>query len=260
MGLMDRDNARETRQSPGTDAPFSPPESTAHGWVIAVTAVVCIACLSLKACQWWGAQLPTHGTPSRAAPQRAADGAPGPSIEPPQDLERSKADRGVTVVKCVSASGITLSNGPCEANTKATVVSRYTESRASSEPSSTTASSIYLCRAYNGSAFWAEAHCNQHNALIEQIVPVPGNLPWAQKVQLAEQERARGMAAPVAAAPPQPAAMRHPECLHLDARVAQLDAWAREPLGPAEQDRIRSERQFARDRQFALKCGSSPPR
>ena len=34
------------------------------------------------------------------------------------------------------------------------------------------AATIYLCKACNGSMFWAQAHCNQHNAFIERMETV----------------------------------------------------------------------------------------
>ncbi len=117
---------------------------------------------------------------------------------------------------------------------------------------------IYLCRAYNGGTFWAQAHCNQHKALIESIVPVPPGLPFEQQVELAEQRR-RKVAQAENAPPPVQAASdfagaRKMECLALDRRVEDLDAIARQRLVAQTQDRIREERRAARDRQFALRC------
>lgn len=48
---------------------------------------------------------------------------------------------------------------------------------------------IYLCEAYNGSTFWAQAHCSKHNALIDRIETV-ADVPWDQQVQQAEQGKA----------------------------------------------------------------------
>lgn len=48
---------------------------------------------------------------------------------------------------------------------------------------------IYLCKAYNGSTFWASAHCSQHNALIDRIENVADGVPWAQQVRHAENGR-----------------------------------------------------------------------
>ena len=44
------------------------------------------------------------------------------------------------------------------------------------------------------------------------------------------------------------------ECAYHDARIRHLDAQARQALPAWEQDRLRSERKAARDRQFALRC------
>lgn len=55
------------------------------------------------------------------------------------------------------------------------------------------AGTVYLCKAYNGSTFWASNHCNQHNAFIERIEHVADGIPWDQQVQQAEQGRAAGI-------------------------------------------------------------------
>lgn len=52
------------------------------------------------------------------------------------------------------------------------------------------AATIYLCKAYNGSMFWAQAHCNQHNAFIERMERVADGIPWDQQVQQAENGKA----------------------------------------------------------------------
>lgn len=52
------------------------------------------------------------------------------------------------------------------------------------------AATIYLCKAYNGSMFWAQAHCNQHNAFIERIETVADGVSWEQQVQQAESGKA----------------------------------------------------------------------
>ncbi|MDM0028398.1 hypothetical protein [Variovorax saccharolyticus] len=49
------------------------------------------------------------------------------------------------------------------------------------------AATIYLCKAYNGSTFWANTHCNQHNAFIERIDTVPDGMPWDRQVEQAQQ-------------------------------------------------------------------------
>lgn len=56
--------------------------------------------------------------------------------------------------------------------------------------SSVHAGTIYLCKSYGGATFWASAHCNQHNALIDRIETVADGISWDQKVQQAEQLKA----------------------------------------------------------------------
>lgn len=116
--------------------------------------------------------------------------------------------------------------------------------------------SIYLCKAYSGGTFWAQAHCNQHNALIESIVSVPDGIAWDQQVALAEQHR-NGNRQPqhrVVSNEVNTHAARQSECKALDARVTHLDAMARQPQGAQMHDWIRSERKQARDRQFEIRC------
>ncbi|WBY03140.1 hypothetical protein PE066_06295 [Ramlibacter tataouinensis] len=115
--------------------------------------------------------------------------------------------------------------------------------------------SIYLCKAYSGGTFWAQAHCNQHNALIESIVSVPDGLPWDQQVALAEQQRnGSHQQHRVISTETSSHAARQGECKALDARITHLDAMARQPQGAQTHDWIRSERKAARDPQFALRC------
>ena len=113
------------------------------------------------------------------------------------------------------------------------------------------AGSIYLCRAYSGGMFWAQAHCNQHNALIDRIVSVPDGIPWEQKVALGEQQlRGVTRGAERTLQPSTSAPSNKAECAALDSRVSELVDMARQPHSAASQDWIRSERKSARDRQF----------
>jgi hypothetical protein len=60
---------------------------------------------------------------------------------------------------------------------------------------SSEAATLYLCKAYNGSTFWAQAHCGQHNALVERMESV-ADVPFAQQVEQAQGARNRAAAAP----------------------------------------------------------------
>lgn len=55
------------------------------------------------------------------------------------------------------------------------------------------AATLYLCKAYNGSTFWASAHCSQHNALIERMESV-ADVPFDQQVEQAQGARNRASA------------------------------------------------------------------
>lgn len=116
---------------------------------------------------------------------------------------------------------------------------------------------IYLCKGYDGGTFWAQAHCNQHKAIIDRIVSVPDNMPFQQQVEVAQQRVASSREL-TQQMPPQPTVNRqsqvNAECKALDERVTQLDAMARQPQSGQMQDWIRGERKTARDRQFALRC------
>lgn len=120
--------------------------------------------------------------------------------------------------------------------------------------------SLYLCRAYSGGTFWAQAHCNQHNALIERIVSVPDNLPFDQQVNLGEQERQQKNTIvntninTETTVNSNLAAAKIAECKSLDIEITHLDAMARQPQSGQVQDQISVRKRKARDRQFGLKC------
>ena len=119
------------------------------------------------------------------------------------------------------------------------------------------AGSIYLCRAYGGGAFWSQAHCNQHNALIERIVSVPESLPFNQQVNLAEQQRQQAATTNTVTntvITNSTAPSKDAECKALDAQITQFDAMARQPQSGQMQDWITGEKKKARDRQFGIKC------
>ncbi|MGJ7565613.1 hypothetical protein ACSFBM_17305 [Variovorax sp. GB1R11] len=45
------------------------------------------------------------------------------------------------------------------------------------------------------------------------------------------------------------------ECVQLNALITSIDAAARQPQPPLEQDRLKDQRRQAHDRRFALRCG-----
>lgn len=123
------------------------------------------------------------------------------------------------------------------------------------------AATIYLCKAYGGGTFWAKAHCNQHNSLIERIVSVPDGLPFEQQVSIGDQQRAAAASSNITTTTTTNTVInqasgndRQAECKALDAQVQQYDAMARQPQSGQMQDWISAQRKKARDRQFQIKC------
>lgn len=119
------------------------------------------------------------------------------------------------------------------------------------------AESIYLCKGYSGGTFWAQKHCNQHNALIDRIVSVPDGMPFDQQVNLGQQQRqATTNTTTVTNTVTTNSVTQSPgtECKALAAQVTNLDAMARQPQSGQTQDWITSEKRKVRDRQFQLRC------
>lgn len=52
---------------------------------------------------------------------------------------------------------------------------------------------IYRCKAYAGGVFWSTAYCGTQQALIDRTATVPGGMPFAQQVQIAEGQRTDAM-------------------------------------------------------------------
>jgi hypothetical protein len=129
-------------------------------------------------------------------------------------------------------------------------------------PFGASAGSIYLCKAYAGGTFWASAHCNQHNALIERIANVPDGLPFDQQVNIANQQRQSAASTTTNSVTVNTttvtnnnsAAGHIAECKALDASITQYDAMARQPQTGQMQDWITGEKKKARDRQFRIHC------
>lgn len=130
-------------------------------------------------------------------------------------------------------------------------------------PVASSADTVYLCKTYSGGEFWSKAHCGKHNALIQRIVNVPDGLPFDQQVHLGQQAQAQAEGARLAA-PPQPVqttqqptqTTRAVDCAALANRIHSLDAVARQGQSAQSQDRIRQERQAARDAQLRGGCRS----
>ena len=150
--------------------------------------------------------------------------------------------------------GNSYSTTPCNAGRSVDVTPQGSPSR---ERNSSSTSTVYLCESYGGGMFWSSAHCNTQSALIERTATVPSNIPWDQKVAIAQAQRS---AAEIAARPPpvvqyqNSGPTRASQCAALNDQVTQYDAMARQPQSGQMQDWISQQRKAARDEQFRLRC------
>ena len=261
MGIQDRDYMRERGRGElnrkqerrrrrlddlfaGTDRPFAPAKETSLVWIVVFWILVAAA---LYLAYQSALQQPGHAKPRAAMPTQVPQPLTSSArLEPPSAAEPAPVVRRETTARAALNAGIQVHE-----------TARTPSTQARQEPPPT-GGTIYLCKAYNGSAFWAQSHCNQHQALIDSMVSVPAGMPFEQQVELAQQRRrevARTVYAPPTPTPTvAPAATSKVECEALDARVNQLDAMARQPQSAQMQDWIRGERKAARDRQFGIRC------
>lgn len=240
---MEQDNRAPAGTRPGpwfdrtAGTPFTPPTSDSPT-LLRVVAWICMAIALYLAHGWWQAMQQNEQATARQAPARA---------------EMHAMPRQMALPQAV----VPPSPAPAPARNSEPTAGNHAGRRAASAPE-TTGGTIYLCRAYDGAAFWAQTHCNQHRALIDRIASVPPGMPFQQQVELARREvrmvQTTLAPPPAVAQAPAPEDHRRSRCQALDELVARLDAKARQPLSAQEQDSIRAQRRAARDEQYALRC------
>lgn len=243
MGLQDRDYMHERQHR---DPPFTPPEpGTASTW-IAILLVVTTLFALYRGYDWL---LERRGQ------------KPRPTANAPFTVQLPKATRIIVQQQPTPLPASCVGHGCADAAEVPDVAasSRRMANPDRPRPTEPVPSQItlYHCKAYSGGTFWANAHCNQHKALVDRMVNVPGSLPFDQQVHLAESQRQSAMAQPTVHAVTN-TVIKQPthreECEALDAQVLHWDAMARQPQSGPTQDWIREQRKKARDRQFALRC------
>lgn len=247
MGLQDRDYMRERRSA---GRPFSPPKPARTPALTIVLVFVMSLFALYKGADWWLDHRATHMQPvaamSPAAVPRESDTPPAQrpthfaypaAQEPPPEAPRS-------VTKCVVNGRTSYSDAECPRGAAARIVTSQSDLRATQASATIPRDSvvtIYLCKAYNGGAFWSSSHCNQHRALIDHMVSVPGTLPFDQQVALAENE-ANARQAQSAAQDQESARLRRCEAL----RAERDSIWSRysnrqlQPPDVIGQDRSRT--------------------
>lgn len=127
-----------------------------------------------------------------------------------------------------------------------------------SDPLNAGGESITLYRCKGAGLFWSRVHCQHRGAYVVRAYTVPADLPLADQIAFARHRMADLTPPPapqggatVAARAPDDKAWR---CRRLKEEIAALDAYARQPLPPGEQDRVRFERRTATDQHFRLRC------
>ena len=243
MGLQDRDYMHERRRE---RSPFTPPPARRSGLVMVGVFLVLAVGLYLGfdwliARQAAGGRLPTWGVGSpKPLPQTGSN-------EPPPGWQR-----------CVVNGQTVFSPTACPSPGRGGAGSeRLTAPATRSAPQAASGSiTLYHCKAYNGGTFWANTHCNQHQALIDRMVEVPARLAFSQQVEMAE--GGRRSAAALQSAPPAvfqaPVVSNRGACDALAQQIQHWDALARQPQSAQTQDWIRAERHKTRDRQRSLRC------
>lgn len=235
MGLQDRDYMRDRNRSASENEPPFRPPAERQSLLLMILWWLAIAYILFKMFGWWQEKNAIRAPVAPGSQQL-------PYVPPTVVVARPRTETSALERPSLP---------PRQTHAAPTAESRITET-----PRPQTGGTIYHCKNYSGGTFWAQAHCAQHNALIDRIASVPAGLPFEQQVDIAEQQRqaaARNIAiqnVPVPAAVPSNKA----ECQGLDKQVEHLDAMARQPQSGQMQDWIRGERQKARDRQFALRC------
>ncbi len=121
------------------------------------------------------------------------------------------------------------------------------------------AATVYECRSYSGSTFYASNYCSQHNAVGVLNHSVPDGLPFDQQVQIVNATKGREAArkredearwAQSAASPN----TKEFECKQIDQAIAQKDSQLRQPHSAQWGDHLTAERKKLMDRRFDLRC------
>ena len=121
------------------------------------------------------------------------------------------------------------------------------------------AATIYECRSYSGSTFYASNYCSQHNAVGVLNHSVLDGMPFDQQVQLVNAAKGREAArkqddeARWAQSSPTSNA-KEIECKQIDQAIAQKDSQLRQPHSAQWGDHLTAERKKLMDRRFDLRC------
>lgn len=270
MGLADRDAMRERRSS--GDQPFRPPATRSASLLTPILFWIVLCFVLYLGFSWWEQRqrLPRDRQQAGASrppalPARSREtvvASPSREVQPANSFASQSAG---PVRKCMRDGATSYSDGNCMPGARDEVVTGLPAAVPSSLPpaepraSGVTPGTIYLCKAYDGGTFWAQAHCNQHRSHIERIARVPDGLPFDQQVDLARNQMGAASPAPALAVVPaaplaRPDADSKARCAALEAEIKWIDDTARQPQGPQMQDWLAAKRKQARGEQFRIPC------
>lgn len=211
--------------SPG-DAPFTPPPSSAVPTVLIVLALGLMVFAGVRLAGWWPLGKVDTLPSSSAALQNATQ------------VPATQAVRSAPSTRRPPVSAMAESNGaPPPAWSRCEIGGRVVYSDTACQGSVVKSSSDTTRAALSVVPPGASRSAGTRNEAVQQALPraTAPNMAPDQDPTTALGAKAR-------------------ECAYHDALIRHLDAQARQALPPGEQDRLRSERKAARDRQFALSC------
>lgn len=198
MSLMDRDYMAERESND-----FRPPPSSSIHWLWIAPLTILTLLVTIGPPSW----MPPHVAAqihqlrlrvglAKESPMTSAPMYQGQDLSAPtRDRQVAQAQQpsppGYSVRRClVNGVVVEILNGNCPPSAPtaqtpppAPTVIRSPEAR---ENPFVKPGTIYKCKSYSGGSFWAQAHCSQHNAVIERIASVPIGMPFQQQVDIAD--------------------------------------------------------------------------
>lgn len=240
------------------DTPFSPPRREPFkGLSLLLALTISLGSLYLFAYWLQERQSLDKTASSLAEPPTVLRSHP---IKSERDAQQAKAGSGIPrlpatgLQRCDVGGKTTYTDQGCPSDAHVQVM-EYPREALSSLDGSGRSITLYLCKGVG--TFWSREHCQHRGTVVQRLYTVPAHLSLEQQVNFARQ-RQNDLSAPSDSAPVIATATasndKAQQCGALNQYIAQLDAYARQPLFPAEQDRVRQDRQAARDQQFRLSC------
>lgn len=201
---------------------------------------------------------------SQANPAAVSAGTSAEGVAPPAGEATPGEGAPAQVRRCVNALGeVSYSDDACPKGSRESAVDTTDPMRVDDPGDMIT---LFQCK--GAGVFWSRINCEHRGGFMIGSQNVPARLTLAEQVAFAQNRQAtlkppRRQAAartatvaqsPAEPAPPTAASVKAEHCRQLEDKVKALDAYARQPLPPGEQDSLRRDRRALRDEQFRLRC------